>query len=94
MTGHLPTGGFNALVPEFDAFDLPASLHFWCVGLGFRVAYARPDEGFAYLEREGAQILLNVKGGQWETGPLSYPLGRGINFEDRCFQPGTPARQP
>lgn len=68
-------------MPEFDAFDLPASLRFWCEDLGFRVAYARPDEGFAYLEREGAQVMLNVKGGQWETGPLSYPLGRGINFE-------------
>lgn len=78
-TGHLPTGGFNALVPEFDVFDMSVSLNFWCAGLGFRLAYGR--EGFAYLERERAQVMLNLMGGEWETGPLEYPLGGGINFE-------------
>nr|WP_288434176.1 VOC family protein [uncultured Deinococcus sp.] len=75
----LPAGGFNALVPEFDVFDLPASLDFWCGALGFGVAYARP--GFAYLEREGAQVMLQAMSGEWDTGPLEYPLGRGLNVE-------------
>lgn len=79
--GTIPSGGFNALVPEFDVFDLQQSLTFWCDGLGFTVAYGRPEQGFAYLEREGAQVMLTVITGEWQTGPLDYPLGRGINFE-------------
>lgn len=79
--GKVPAGGFNVLVPEFDVFDLQQSLHFWCGGLGFEVAYQRPEQGFAYLERDGAQVMLTVITGEWQTGPLEYPLGRGINFE-------------
>ncbi|GGK31591.1 aldoketomutase [Deinococcus malanensis] len=79
--GKTPTGGFNALVPEFDVFDLQQSLDFWCDGLGFGLAYQRPEQGFAYLERDGAQVMLTVITGEWQTGPLEYPLGRGINFE-------------
>ncbi|MFC5847454.1 bleomycin resistance protein [Deinococcus petrolearius] len=75
----LPAGGFSALVPEFDVFDLAVSLDFWCGALGFGVAYARP--GFAYLEREGAQVMLQAMSGEWDTGPLEYPLGRGLNVE-------------
>ena len=76
-----PTGGFAPLVPELDVFDLVASLHFWCDILGFRIAYERPESGFAFLERpEGAQVMLCQRNGNWETGPLERPLGRGINF--------------
>jgi len=77
--GQLPVGGFNPLVPEFDVFDLAQSLRFWCQGLGFDIAYER--EGFAYLEREGAQVMLSRMNGNWMTGPLDAPLGRGINFQ-------------
>jgi len=77
--GQLPAGGFNPLVPEFDVFDLAQSLRFWCEGLGFDIAYER--EGFAYLEREGAQVMLSHMNGNWMTGSLEAPLGRGINFQ-------------
>ncbi len=80
-TGRLPEGGFNALVPELDVTDIGASLRFWCEGLGFRVAYDRPESGFAYLERGGAQVMLCRFNGNWNTGPLEFPLGRGINFQ-------------
>jgi len=39
----LPEGGVAALVPELDVFDLDRSLAFWCGGLGFAKAYARPE---------------------------------------------------
>lgn len=82
MTGDgLPAGGFNPLVPELDVRDLPASLAFWCGTLGFSVAYARPENGFAYLERGGAQVMLNAINGNWRTGDLEPPLGRGINLQ-------------
>lgn len=81
MSDRLPEGGFAALVPELEVGDLDASLAFWCGLIGFRIAYARPEAGFAYLERDGAQVMLNVANGNWETGPLTQPFGRGINLQ-------------
>jgi catechol 2,3-dioxygenase-like lactoylglutathione lyase family enzyme len=76
------------LVPELKVSDLDASLRFWCDLLGFSVRYGRPEDGFAYLDLDGAQLMLDQRGlgaperrGIWETGPMDYPLGRGINFE-------------
>jgi catechol 2,3-dioxygenase-like lactoylglutathione lyase family enzyme len=77
---HPPTGGFATLVPELTVLDLVASLQFWCAVLGFEVAYQRPENGFVYLERGGAQVMLELSHGTWETGPLARPLGRGINL--------------
>lgn len=83
MTGdpRVPSGGFAVLVPELDVFDLTASLRFWCETLGFAIAYARPESGFAYLEHDGAQVMLNTANGTWDTAPLERPLGRGINLQ-------------
>ena len=77
---HPPTGSFAALVPELTVLDLAASVHFWCAVLGFEIAYQRAENGFVYLERGGAQVMLELSHGTWETGPLVPPLGRGINL--------------
>ncbi len=81
----LPAGvTFAPLVPELLVSDLAASLRFWCDLAGFAVAYTRPEEGFAYLDRGGAQVMLEdirVPGRHWITGPLDKPFGRGVNFE-------------
>ncbi|KAF1022665.1 MAG: hypothetical protein GAK30_01038 [Paracidovorax wautersii] len=70
------------LVPELLVVDLAASLSFWCDLCGFRVRYDRPEEGFAYLDLAGAQLMLEQIGGRnWVTGPLQPPLGRGINLQ-------------
>lgn len=79
--GTLPDGGFSPLVPELDVTDLERSLAFWCDLLGFRIAYDRRAARFAYLEREGAQIMLSQINGTWVTAPLDPPLGRGVNFQ-------------
>ncbi|CZT36330.1 bleomycin resistance protein [Rhizobium sp. 9140] len=79
--GERPAGGFNALVPELDVTDLARSLAFWCDLLGFRIAYDRKAANFAYLEREGAQVMLSQINGTWVTAPLQPPLGRGVNFQ-------------
>lgn len=79
--GAAPQGGFNALVPELDVSDITASLRFWCDLLGFHVVYDRPAAGFAYLQREGAQVMLCQINGEWVTGSLERPFGRGINFQ-------------
>jgi catechol 2,3-dioxygenase-like lactoylglutathione lyase family enzyme len=77
---------FSKLVPEFKVSDLEASLRFWRDLLGFAVRYSRPEEGFAFLEREGAQIMLHQddlgsRPGVLITGDMQRPFGRGISFE-------------
>ncbi|MBS3025508.1 bleomycin resistance protein [Acidiphilium multivorum] len=72
------------LVPELVVSDLEVSLRFWCNLIGFSVAFDRPETGFAYLDLDGAQVMLeqrNTADDQWVTGPLEAPLGRGINFQ-------------
>ena len=79
-----PVEAWAKIVPEFVVSDLRASLDFWCRLIGFRVAYDRPEEGFAYLDLDGAQVMLEQNDPSqhhWITGPLEPPLGRGINFQ-------------
>jgi catechol 2,3-dioxygenase-like lactoylglutathione lyase family enzyme len=73
------------LVPELLITDLRQSLRFWRDLCGFSVVFDRPEEGFAYLDREGAQIMLDQRGltRDWETGRLEVPYGRGVNFQVR-----------
>lgn len=74
----------NPLVPELIVTHLGASLAFWIEQLGFAIAYQRAEEGFAYLDLNGAQIMLeqyDPVAGQWLTAPLQPPFGRGINLQ-------------
>ena len=81
----LPPGFmWSSVVPELSVSDLAASLRFWCGLCGFAVAYDRPEEGFAYLDRSGCQVMLEqagTPGRHWITGPLERPFGRGVNFQ-------------
>lgn len=72
-----------SLVPELLVRDLGCSLRFWCDACGFAVVYERADEGFAYLDRDGAQIMIEEqgRGRNWITAALDRPLGRGVNFQ-------------
>jgi catechol 2,3-dioxygenase-like lactoylglutathione lyase family enzyme len=71
-----------SLVPELLATDINKSLSFWRDVCGFTVLFDRPDEGFAYLDLDGAQIMLDEIGKtrDWVTGPLESPFGRGMNL--------------
>jgi len=72
------------LVPEFVCSDLAESLRFYTELLGFRVLYSRPEQRFAYLERDGAELMLEQpvsKDRLWPHAELAYPFGRGINFQ-------------
>ncbi|WP_439550235.1 bleomycin resistance protein [Falsiroseomonas sp.] len=78
------TFDYAKLVPELLVSELPASLRFWGGLCGFAVAYDRPEEGFAYLHRDGVQVMLEEAfrpGRRWITGPLERPFGRGINLQ-------------
>jgi catechol 2,3-dioxygenase-like lactoylglutathione lyase family enzyme len=48
-------------------------LRFYVDVCGFEVAYERPAEGFAYLDREGAELMLQAAAGpgrRFRTAPL------------------------
>ena len=52
--------------------------------LGFRVLFERNAERFAYLEREGVELMLEEAAGpgrRFRTAPLETPFGRGLNFQ-------------
>jgi len=80
-----------SLVPELSVTDLGVSLRFWCGLCGFTVVFDRPEEGFAYIDLGGAQVMLDQRGltRDWETGAMELPFGRGINL-----QVAVPALEP
>jgi catechol 2,3-dioxygenase-like lactoylglutathione lyase family enzyme len=75
--------GDNALIPELAVTNCAASLSFYCDLLGFAVVYERPEEGFAFLAKGDAQLMIDEigKGRTFEPAPFIAPLGRGVNFQ-------------
>ena len=72
------------LVPELVVTDVARSLAFWRDLVGFDILYDRPEEGFAYLGLDGAELMLdqhNPAGRSWLNGPFRTPLGNGINLQ-------------
>jgi catechol 2,3-dioxygenase-like lactoylglutathione lyase family enzyme len=74
------------LVPELDVTALGASVRFYADVLEFRVLFERPAERFAYLERNGVELMIQEAAGpgrRFRTAPLELPCGRGVNFQLR-----------
>jgi catechol 2,3-dioxygenase-like lactoylglutathione lyase family enzyme len=74
------------LVPELDVAELTASLRFYVEVLGFRVLFERPSERFAYLDRDGVELMIQEAAGpgrRFRTAPLELPYGRGVNLQLR-----------
>lgn len=74
------------LVPELDVTDLDPSLRFYVGVLGFRALFERPAERFAYLERDGVELMVQEAAGpgrRFRTASLEPPYGRGVNFQLR-----------
>lgn len=71
------------LTPELSLRDFAISLKFYTQVLGFTVRYQRPEEGFAFLELGDARLMIDQLrlGRDWQTAPLEYPWGRGVNFQ-------------
>ncbi len=74
------------LVPELHCSHLDKSLAFYVGLLGFRILYDRPEDRFAYLDRNGAELMLEeyAPGARMlARAPFEPPYGRGINFQVR-----------
>jgi catechol 2,3-dioxygenase-like lactoylglutathione lyase family enzyme len=72
------------LVPELYCTDLERSLEFYIQVCGFAVRYSRPEDRFAYLDLDGAELMLEQTVTPERTfvaAPLEYPLGRGMNLQ-------------
>ncbi|ANI31819.1 glyoxalase [Yersinia entomophaga] len=72
------------LAPEIVVRDIKKSIYFWCEIIGFSIRYDRPEQGFIYLVREGAQIMLEQYQGDddhWLTAPFGKTLGNGVTFQ-------------
>lgn len=79
---------FNALIPELIVSHLSRSLGFYRELLGFEVVYDRPEERFAFLSFESAQVMLleDNDSRHSRTGDLDYPRGQGINLSIQTVQ--------
>ena len=75
------------LVPELLCSSLKDSLAFHVGLVGFTVLYDRPEDGFAYLDLEGAELMLEEAPERtddarvWWTAEPEKPYGRGINLQ-------------
>ena len=74
----------SRLIPELDVSDLERSLKFYVDVVGFSVLYDRPEERFAFLDLDGARLMLEEAEGpgrRFQSAPLERPYGRGVNFQ-------------
>lgn len=72
------------IVPELYSANFAVSLDFYTRVLGFRVVYARPEDRFAYLDLDGAELMLEQTTDPSRTfiaGELEYPFGRGLHLQ-------------
>ena len=69
---------WNMLIIEMMVGDYPKTLAWWTGPLGFGVVFERPAQKLSLLQHpDGAQIMIYERDGDWETGPIAQPYGRG-----------------
>lgn len=77
--GTPPRKGWAMGMVELMVTDHPASRRFSVDVMGFAVAFERPAQKLSCLEHpDGAQMMIYQRDGDWETGPLDVPYGRGV----------------
>src|ERR1700737_933315 len=72
------------LVPELYCSNFARSLRFYTEIFGFVVQYDRPEDRFALLSLNGADLMIEetVESGRtFVAAELSYPRGRGVNLQ-------------
>jgi len=72
---------FSGLIPELSVSSINESKKFYIDILGFHLEYERREDKFAFLSYGEAQIMIEEINGNWNTGNLKYPFGRGVNFQ-------------
>jgi predicted enzyme related to lactoylglutathione lyase len=72
---------FRKLIPELSVTNYNISIDFYVNIIGFEIDYKREENKFAMISINKAQIMISEINGNWDTGKLDYPYGRGINFQ-------------
>ena len=72
---------FNSLIPELAVTNFKESFKFYIELIGFVVEYQRPENKFAFISLQGAQLMIEETNNTWATAKLEKPYGRGINFQ-------------
>jgi len=73
---------WNPMVPELLVSDFEKSLIFYVEILGFSIMFQRTDPNFAYLEIDGAQLMIEEDHETaWRVAEIEGPRGRGINLQ-------------
>jgi len=70
---------FNSLIPELTVSNIELSKKFY-LDLGFKIMYERKENKFCFFQLEDNQIMIEEQNDNWNTGPMEYPFGRGINI--------------
>ena len=71
---------FNNLIPELSVFDILQTKKFY-KELGFKIEYEPQKEKFIFMSFQDSQFMFEqIHDEGWNTGELTYPLGRGVNF--------------
>ncbi len=74
-----PPQQWATLMAEMMVDDYHRSLAFWTGPMGFDVAFTRPVQKLGCLVHpDGAQIMTYERDGDWETGAMEPPFGRGM----------------
>ncbi len=68
---------------ELYVRDTEKSRVFYVDLLGFDLLFERPEEGFLYLTREGAELMLDALGTSrsWLAAEAEVPFGRGMSLQ-------------
>ena len=70
------------MVPELLVSNFTASRYFYEEILGFSIMFEREGPSFAYLDLNGAQLMIEEDHDTaWVVAPLDHPRGRGINLQ-------------
>ena len=73
---------WNPMVPELLVGDFETSRAFYVELLGFAVCFERTAPPFAYLDLDGAQLMIEQDHPEaWRTVDLEAPRGRGMNLQ-------------
>lgn len=73
----------SSLIPELKVSDFRKSLDFYTRLAPFKILYERPENDFAMLEINGAQLMIEGldKSRTWFVGPMEKPFGRGMHLQ-------------
>lgn len=73
---------WSPMVPELLVSNFSRSLDFYTKQVGFSVMFQRKEPSFAYLDLNGAQLMIEEDhDGSWQVGAMNSPRGRGINLQ-------------